>query len=257
MEHRELGNTGIKVSPLGLGTVKFGRTQQVKYPQPFELPDDQTISDLLKLAANLGINLLDTAPAYGSSMERLGRLLPGKREDWVIISKVGEIFVQGQSRFEFGYINTVRTVESSLRILSTDYLDVVLIHSNGNDLDILEQEGVVEALYNLKQRGLICAHGLSGKTVTGGMRALELLDVVMITLNPQHLEELPILKAATSLHKGVLIKKGLQSGHIAEPDAIKTAMQFIFSQPGISSLIIGTINAKHLQANVEIVNSLL
>ena len=63
MELRALGSTGIQVSPLGLGTVKLGRNQQVKYPRPFELPGDEEVLALLGLARELGVNLLDTAPA--------------------------------------------------------------------------------------------------------------------------------------------------------------------------------------------------
>ncbi len=97
MELRALGTTGLRVSTLGLGTVKLGRNQGVKYPQPFELPSDQQALALLELAWDLGINLLDTAPAYGLSEERLGRLLRQCRRDWVIVTKVGEVFQNGQS----------------------------------------------------------------------------------------------------------------------------------------------------------------
>jgi aryl-alcohol dehydrogenase-like predicted oxidoreductase len=249
MELRELGGTGIQVSPLGLGTVKLGRNQQIKYPEPFDLPDDRSVAALLALAADLGINLLDTAPAYGTSMERLGRLLPGPRQDWVIVSKVGEIFAGGRSRFDFGYDYTVHTVEQSLRTLHTDYLDAVLIHSDGDDLRILKREPVVEALGRLKERGLIRAHGLSGKTVAGGLRAVAELDLVMATVNTAYPNEIPVLKAAARAGKGVLIKKGLRSGHIKGPEGVLQAMRYIFSQPGVSSLIVGTINPDHLRAN--------
>jgi len=256
MELRNLGTTGIRVSPLGLGTVKLGRNQQVKYPRPFELPDDRAVRALLGLAADLGMNLLDTAPAYGSSMERLGRLLPGSRHDWVIVSKVGEDFAEGQSRFDFGYDYTVRTVEDSLRTLRTDYLDAVLIHSDGDDLRILEP--VVAALRHLKERGLIRAHGLSGKTLAGGLRAVAELDLVMVTCNPAYPDEIPVLEAAARQGTGVLIKKGLQSGQLTGLSAcdaqaghgVREALRFIFSQPGVSSLIIGTLSPKHLRANV-------
>ena len=63
MELRPLGATGLAVSPLGLGTVKFGRNAGVKYPRPFDLPSDQQALTLLETAWELGINLLDTAPA--------------------------------------------------------------------------------------------------------------------------------------------------------------------------------------------------
>ena len=96
LEHRELGQSGISVSCIGLGTVKFGRNQEVKYPSSFALPSDEEIVSLIDQAKSLGINLLDTAPAYGSSEQRLGRLL-SDRKDWVICTKVGEEFVTGKS----------------------------------------------------------------------------------------------------------------------------------------------------------------
>ncbi|HEU6454768.1 MAG TPA: aldo/keto reductase, partial [Roseateles sp.] len=96
--HRPLGSTGLTVSPLGLGTVKLGRDQGVKYPNGFQIPDDDAARMLLRQARELGINLIDTAPAYGRSEERLGPLLRGQRQDWVIVSKVGEEFADGLSR---------------------------------------------------------------------------------------------------------------------------------------------------------------
>ena len=59
---RELGSTGISVSALGLGTVKLGRDQGVKYPQGFTIPDDRAASELLARARDLGINLTSVSP---------------------------------------------------------------------------------------------------------------------------------------------------------------------------------------------------
>ncbi len=257
MDMNRLGHSGIQVSPLGLGTVKFGRNQQVKYPSAFELPSDDQVRDLLALAADLGINLLDTAPAYGSSMQRLGKLLPGPKDRWVIVSKVGEFFEDGQSRFDFSFDTTVRTVEQSLRTLGRDYLDVVLIHSDGNDQRILRQEPVLEALAGLKQRGLIRAFGLSGKTVEGGMLAVQESDVVMVTCHPDYSDEVPVIEQAHKFDRGVLIKKGLQSGHVSGPGGVRDAMRFIFSHAGVHGLIVGTINPAHLRANAETLASVL
>ena len=125
MELRPLGATGLRVSPLGLGTVKFGRNQGVKYPQSFELPSDREALALLDLAWELGINLLDTAPAYGESEERLGRLLRHCRRDWVIVTKVGEEFRAGASHFDFSAAATRASVERSLRRLGVETLDPV------------------------------------------------------------------------------------------------------------------------------------
>ena len=256
MELRSLGSTGIQVSPLGLGSVKFGRNEQVKYPKGFQIPGDSELADLLALASELGVNLIDTAPAYGSSEERLGRLLPGRREDWVIVTKVGEQFIEGRSHFDFSAKATRESVENSLRRLDTDHLDVVLIHSDGNDLEVL-QEDVLGELERLKTEGKLRATGLSGKTVQGGLLAAEMVDVLMVTCNPQYNEELPVLLAAQRLDKGVLIKKGLMSGHVRSAAEVEQAMAFIFDQPGVSSMIVGTISPGHLQSNVATLERIL
>jgi aryl-alcohol dehydrogenase-like predicted oxidoreductase len=257
LELRPLGGSGIEVSPLGLGTVKFGRNQQVKYPQAFEIPDDRAVRNLLARSRELGINLIDTAPAYGSSQQRLGKLLPGPREQWVIVSKVGEFFENGRSRFDFSFHATQQVVRESLQTLNTDYIDVVLIHSDGDDLRILEQEGAVDALRELKEQGLIRAHGMSSKTLEGGLLTVAEMDVVMATCNPDYADELPVLSAAAAQGKGVLIKKGLQSGHIGGADGVEESMRYVFSQPGVSSMIVGTINPEHLAFNVKTLEKVL
>src|SRR5271156_1710204 len=112
-----MGNTGLSVSKLGLGTVKFGRNQQVNYPEAFELPSDQTILTLLASAKELGINLLDTAPAYGASEERLGKLLIGQRDAWIISTKVGEEFSHGKSHYDFTPEHIRASIQRSLKHL--------------------------------------------------------------------------------------------------------------------------------------------
>ena len=256
--HRPLGDTGLTVSPLGLGTVKIGRNQGVKYPSGFELPDDQQVRELLALARDLGINLLDTAPAYGISEQRLGPLLAGQRQDWVICSKVGEEFEDGHSWFDFSASHTRHSVQRSLKRLHTDYLDMVLVHSDGNDLAVLEQE-VYPALQQLKQEGLIRAFGFSGKTVEGGIQALQTGDCAMVTWNLQEQAERPVLDYALAHNKGILIKKALASGHLCQDseDPVKAGFNLVFSHPAVSSAIIGTINPRHLRQNVSTVADIL
>src|SRR5688572_21486728 len=137
MIKRRLGDTDILVSPIGLGTVKFGRNQQVKYSNAFDLPSDQSILALCEMAYDAGINLLDTAPAYGSSEERLGKLLKNQRQRWIISTKVGEEFIDGVSHFNFTTDAINKSIARSLKRLNTDYLDIVLIHSNGEDKKII------------------------------------------------------------------------------------------------------------------------
>lgn len=251
--HRPLGDTGLRVSPLGLGTVKLGRDQGVKYPSGFTIPDDAEARQLLALARDLGINLIDTAPAYGRSEERLGPLLRGQRQDWVIVSKVGEEFEAGQSHFDFSPAHTRRSVERSLQRLETDVIDLVLVHSDGNDVAVLRDSGVYEALAELKQAGKIRAFGLSGKTVDGGLLALERGDCAMVTYNLNEQGERPVLDYAAQHAKGLLVKKGLASGHVCLApgvDPVRASFELIFGHPGVTSAIIGTINPLHLSHNV-------
>ncbi len=254
MKKKFLADTGIEVSQIGLGTVKFGRNQGVRYPAHFELPTDQEIQSLLSLAAELGINLLDTAPAYGTSEERLGKLLQGKRHDWILSTKVGEEFVNGNSHFDFSPDAVRLSVERSLKRLNTDYLDIVLVHSNGDDVRIINEFAVFETLSALKQAGFIRAFGMSTKTVEGGILAVDQSDVVMVTYNPLEVAERPVILHAEQKNKGIFIKKALASGHIekiAAEDPVRTAMKFIFAEPGVSSVIVGTLNQAHLRYNVE------
>ena len=75
MELRPLGTTGLAVSPIGFGAFKIGRNQKTKYAQHYDLPDQDTVDRLLHALLESGITLFDTAPAYGSSEERIGSFL--------------------------------------------------------------------------------------------------------------------------------------------------------------------------------------
>lgn len=262
MIKRVVGDTGLAVSALGLGTVKFGRNQGVKYPRGFELPDDARVVELLALAKDLGINLLDTAPAYGLSEQRLGQLLTD-RQDWVIETKVGETFIEGQSRFDFSAKGTRKSLENSLRLLRTDYLDMVLIHSDGDDERILRDEDVLDTLLTMRAEGWVRAVGISSKTAAGGLLAFERdCDVVMASYNPVYTDELPVLEAAAQQNKSVLIKKAFASGHLDQfsqggISPVEAAMQFVFAQAGVTSIVLGTINPDHLRENVDVANRVL
>lgn len=252
LAQKVLGSCGLQVSQLGLGTVKFGRNTGVKYPYSFAIPDDDYLKKLLNTAKEFNINLLDTAPAYGNSEDRLGKLLKEDRKDWIICSKVGEEFHNGESIFNFTKNYIIKSVERSLKRLNTDHLDILLIHSDGNDEEIINKFAVFEILQYLKQHGLIRSFGMSIKTVAGGLLTVKLADVVMLEYNINYLEQHPVIIAAAKNKKGVLIKKAFGSGHLA----VKPNLELIFNMPGIHSTIIGTINLDHLTENVRIVAQL-
>lgn len=250
MEKRRLGSSNIEVSVVGLGTVKFGRNQGVKYPHAFALPSDAQCLQLLSTAKENGINFLDTAPAYGSSEMRLGGFLKGQRQDWVVATKVGEQFIEGQSQFDFSHQAIVQSIESSLRALQTDYLDVVLVHSNGDDVALIEG-GVFEPLMQLKAAGKIRAFGMSTKTIAGGKLAVDYADVVMVSFNPTYLDEREVIAYAREKNIGVLIKKAFASGHLVETVSPVEALRFVLAEPGVSSVVVGTLNPAHLLQNIS------
>ncbi len=259
LQQRQLGSTDLQLSVLGLGTVKLGRDKQVKYPSGFKIPDDKTVKELFSVCQELGINFIDTAPAYGNSEERLGKLLPNKN-NWKIMTKVGEAFENGQSSFDFSAQATRKSVERSLKRLGRDYVDMVLVHSDGDDMNIINNEGALPELEKMKQQGLIRSFGMSTKTTEGGLWVVENCDVVMATCNLTDDHDAAVLQRAKELNKGVVIKKGLQSGHAdksAGGSGIEAAFKHVFSQPGVTSMIVGTINLQHLRDNVRIVNSII
>lgn len=280
MPRKRLGRTDIEVSTFGLGTVKFGRTQSLKYPQAFTLPSDEQLRALLNGAREMGVNFVDTAPSYGYSEERLGDLLRKERKDWVISTKVGEEFEadkfsnEGKSHFDFSPKHTRMSVERSLRRLRTDYLDLVMIHSDGNDLDILHNSGALQTLQQLKQEGWIRALGISSKTIEGGLLAAEVCDAVMLMYHADYTDEEPVIAKSAQQGVAVLLKKVLASGHIChdappvqatlqstegqgagqqedqKQDPIQSALNFAYAHPGVTSAVIGTVSLQHLRANL-------
>jgi aryl-alcohol dehydrogenase-like predicted oxidoreductase len=260
VDKRKLGKTGLMVSPIGLGTVKFGRNQGIKYPVGFDIPAEGDLADLLALARDLGINLIDTAPAYGLSEERLGRLLKGQRGQWVIAGKAGEEFDRGRSSYDFSPAHVEASLERSLKRLATDYLDLLLIHCDGTEMDILSNEPLLSVLQDFRRRGMVRAIGASTRTVEGGIRALELLDVAMVTYSPLYTDEGPVLDYGLENGKGVLVKKALSSGHVGNiggTDPVQKSMDFVCSHRGATSVIVGTIDPGHLRHNVAAVRRAL
>lgn len=256
MKLRPLGSTGLQVSPLGLGLVKIGRNQGIEYPHyapNFALPDDKEVLDLLAVAADRGVNLLDTAPAYGSSEARIGKLLQPQirhhRDKWVLCSKAGEEFHNNQSHFDFSPQAITQSIERSLRRLGTDHLDIALIHSNGDDERILVRDEPLQTLKRLQDQGKVRAIGFSSKSLAGGRAALaQGAQVLMVTINTQQRDELPLLEEANNKGCGILIKKALSRGYGATAELSTTAQL-----KGVSSIVVGTLNPAHLITNIELV----
>ncbi|MBI1249437.1 aldo/keto reductase [bacterium] len=247
MQTRRLGKTGFQVGPIGFGAFKIGRNAKIKYPQPYDLPTDAEVASLLDGLIDLGICHFDTAPSYGISEERIGKLLARREVPLVISTKVGELFEDGESRYVFDEKSVRQSVANSLRLLRRDVLDIVLIHTPHDDLRVLQETPVVETLQALKDAGDIRTIGLSGKTPEAASLACKWADLLMVEFNAEDRAHADVIEEAARLDIGVLVKKGLASGHLPASEAIP----FALNQTGVTSLVVGGLNLAHMADNLR------
>ncbi|TWT45798.1 General stress protein 69 [Phycisphaerae bacterium RAS1] len=253
MVRRPLGQSGLNVTPVGFGAFKIGRNEGIKYPHGYELPDDRTVEKLLNGVLDLGINYIDTAPAYGLSEERIGRCIAHRRGELVLSTKVGETFENGRSTYDFSKAAIESSVARSLKRLRCDYVDIVFIHASADDLAILRETPVIEALLALRRRGLARAVGLSGKTVAAAEAAIAWADVLMIEYHALDRSHAGVMSRAGAAGVGVVVKKGLASGRLPAREAIP----FALAAPGVGSLVVGGLSLDHLRENVRLAEEVL
>ena len=119
MEYRQLGNSGLQVSTIGLGTNNFG----------VRLDPSQTAL-IVNHALDVGINMIDTANSYGKGLseEYIGKALKGKRDQAVLATKVSSRMNEGPNNAGNSRRHIIAEVEASLRRLDTDYIDLYQIH---------------------------------------------------------------------------------------------------------------------------------
>src|SRR3954453_9243011 len=131
MEYRQLGRTGVAVSPLCLGTMMFGAWGNRDH--------DDSIR-IIHRALDAGINFVDTADVYsaGESEEILGKALKGRRDDVVLATKVSVPMADDPNHRGNSRRWIVHEVENSLRRLGTDWIDLYQIHRPDPATDIDE-----------------------------------------------------------------------------------------------------------------------
>ena len=151
MDHRPLGRTGVKVSPLCLGAMMFGAWGN---------PDHDESIRIIHAALDAGINFIDTADVYsrGESEEIVGKAIAGRRDEVVLATKVHGTMGDDPNQFGNSRRWIAREVEASLRRLKTDYIDLYQIHRPEADTDIDETLG---ALTDLVRQGKVRSIGSS------------------------------------------------------------------------------------------------
>ncbi|MDA0701696.1 MAG: aldo/keto reductase [Proteobacteria bacterium] len=134
MEYRRLGNSGLRVSPICLGTMMFGlRTTPA------------VAGRIMDKARSAGINFLDTADVYskGKSEEILGRLIAKDRDDWVLATKVAANWSARPNESGSGRKWVERALEASLKRLKTDYIDLYYLHKDDSGTPMEETVAVM------------------------------------------------------------------------------------------------------------------
>jgi aryl-alcohol dehydrogenase-like predicted oxidoreductase len=129
VEYRQLGNSGVRVSVIGLGTNQFGG------------PVDQAgVNEVIAEAIDLGINFIDTADVYqsGRSEETLGNALKGRWRDVVLATKVFNQTGDGPNDKGTSRYHIINGLEDSLRRLQTDHIDLYQMHRWDSDTPIEE-----------------------------------------------------------------------------------------------------------------------
>ena len=253
LTHSKISNTNISLSEIGLGTVKFGRNTDIKYPKPFDLPNDNDLIKILNTAAELGVNYLDTAVAYGVANQRLGKLLPKVNKKFKIVAKIGEHYSsQSGSVYNFTRSSLKCDFKKLLEELDLNFIECLLLHCNDNDCGDDIKDGL-KFLKQLKQKGLIGAYGSSCKTKEGVMLALDSdSDVVMIEPNLYYSNPKWLKKNNSRI--SIMIKKIFNSGKLLNTDKNLSSSEIISKQltdKNIISVVIGTINHEHLQMNIQ------
>ncbi|WP_371068489.1 aldo/keto reductase [Sediminibacillus sp. JSM 1682029] len=159
-EQTQLGKSGLKVNPIGLGTNAVGGHNL--YPDL----DEEAGKELVRTAINNGVNLLDTAFIYGPerSEELIGEVLQetGKRNQVVLATKGAHKFVGDETVMDNSPDFLRKSVEDSLKRLQTDYIDLFYIHFPDENTP---KDEAVGALKELKDQGKIKAIGVSNFSI--------------------------------------------------------------------------------------------
>jgi aryl-alcohol dehydrogenase-like predicted oxidoreductase len=274
MRYRRLGRTGLKVSEIGLGALELGRDWGIPIEGDFGRPDERDAISLVRRALDLGINFIDTAPAYQISEERVGKALKGRRQDVYLATKVGEHYNDERGFwYDYGAAAVQSSIEQSLRRLQTDTIDLLQIHSAS--VEIIRQGEVLDVMQRFQQAGHIRFIGMSGDD-EAALVAIEngSYDTVQVVYNifnqhprrtvfPRALEHDTGVIIMVPLGHGVITRK---SEHLDEKEQARVraldfliqpdrslaqaALQFVLAAEAVSTAIPGTRKVANLESNV-------
>ena len=180
MEYKQLGNTGVRVSELCLGTMTFGRET-----------DEKTSREIISRFLDKGGNFIDTADIYGAvrgaSEEIVGQALKGKRSKVILSTKVGFSTGSGPNDKGLSRVHIMQAIEASLRRLQTNYVDFYFVHCWDR---VTPLEETLATLNELVKVGKVRYIGVSNFTAWQLMKTLGISDRYgwqrFVCLQPQY-----------------------------------------------------------------------
>ena len=269
LEPRQFGESGIKVSALGYGAGHIGSPDMA----------DKKVETMLNAVVDAGINLIDTARGYGASEERIGRFLGHRRQDIVLSTKIGYGI---ENMPDWTYETIIAGVEEALKLLKTDYIDIVHLHSCPKST--LEQGEVITALLKTVEDGKVRVAAYSGENEdlefaldTGAFGSLQ----ASLNIADQRTIDRYLFKAKDQ-GLGFIAKRPVANapwrfdkrpaGHYCEEywhrwkamgldfehtglNWQEIALRFSAFTWGVDSCIVGTTNLKHLKQNIAAVEA--
>ena len=263
---RPLGRTGLTVSALSLGTVSLGIDYGIAAPGASGAPAADEAVALVKAAADAGISLVDTAPAYGEAERIVGRAI-GRDARVAVATKVD---ARG---------DVVASIEASRRALDRDVLDIVQVH---NATAAAIGGGVTRALAAARQRGVVRAIGATVYDADAARAAIRsgeygVVQVALSVLDQRMRGD--VIPAAADAGVGVLVRSALLKGALTAkapwlPEALAplrraaervrdelgagswpttsaAALRFCLSVPGVSSVLVGVRTLDELEAALD------
>lgn len=278
---RALGSTRLTVSSIGLGTVEIGLPYGIGVTS---LPTDKEADRILKTAVDLGITYFDTAHGYGVAEERIGRSGIARLPQVVIGTKCAQFLEQGADLRGLELEQAIRSeVEESLRRLRTDSLQLLQLH--GGSAEQLERGELIDILRRLMEEGKIQHVGIATRGEAAPLAAIKTGFFSTIQTAYSILDQrmaAQVFPAALAsrvgiINRSVLLKGALtpsvwhlppaldplkensaQAAAIAKKlstDLPSLAIRFAASHPAVSTILIGTIEPRHLRSALSAIKS--
>lgn len=245
LERVELGHTGLRVSRLSFGTGTAGwngRSDQGDL-------GIEPLANMLIQAYKKGINLWDTAHAYGTHPHVAAALKKVPRKEVFIVTKT----LSQQAKA------VKKDIERFLQELDTDYIDIVLLHALSHANWPKHYADAMEALNRAKADGKVRAVGISSHGFGALQTAAETdwCDVVMVRINHAGInmdaspeKVVPIIEQMHTAGKGVYGMKIVGNGHLTHD--VRGAIEYALNLGTIHSMTLGMMNKDQLQENIKI-----